>query len=217
MEEDFFHLATGTYDAADLPSLDAALEWLGASIVFLIDWNKARKNLRRLVSGSDAVAILDWAADHGVGHRAYLEIGGDRVVADLLEAASKATGGFYVSLQSALGENGAIDFLHEMLRIASEQLRQGRSALAIRDLLRAELLARVASIADRILDIAVDHAALTLDLANLVHGVLLQRHAATQGAARRANAWEALADRQVVRIRDLCRNDAGIRSVKPAA
>jgi hypothetical protein len=206
MEEDIFHLATGVYEAADTAGLDAALERLGASLVFLIDWNKARKNLRRLVSKSAAVSILDWAAEHELGHRGYLEIGGDVVVGDLLETASKATGGFYTSLQSALGEDGTVEFLREVLRIASEELRRGRSALAIRDLLRAELLARVASIADRIVDIAIDHAALMLDLGNLVRAALLEGRAAPDSVVKRANAWEALADRQVTHIRDLCGN-----------
>ena len=104
MEEDIFYLATGVYDASDMSGLDAALEKLGASVVFLIDWNKARKSLCRLVSKSAATSILDWAADRELGHRAYLEIGGDAVVGDLLETASKATGGFYTSLQSALAK-----------------------------------------------------------------------------------------------------------------
>ncbi len=206
VEDDVFFVATGIFQATDHAALDLALERLGASLVFLIDWNKARKSLRRLVSRSSAIAILNWAADHEVGHRGYLEVGGDAIIGDLLETASKATGGFFTSLQSAVGEDGAVEFLREALRIASEGLRAGRSAMAVRDLLRAELLARVASIADRILDIALDHAALTLDLGNLVRGALLDGHAAADKAAGRAKTWEALADRQVTRIRDLCSN-----------
>ena len=204
LEEDIFYLATGVFEADDMAGLDAALERLGASLVFLIDWNKARKSLRRLVSKSSAVAILDWAADHELGHRGYLEVGGDAVIGDLLEIASKATGGYYTSLQGALGEEGAAEFLREALRLSSESLRAGRTALAVRDLLRAELLAHVASISERIVDIALDHAALTLDLGNLVRGALLDGHAATEAVAARAKNWEALADRQVTRIRDLC-------------
>ena len=206
LEDDVFFVATGVFEAKDCAALDLALERLGANLVFLIDWNRARKSLCRLVSKSSAVAILNWAADHEVGHRGYLEVGGDALIADLLETVSKATGGFFTSLQSAVGEDGAVEFLREALRIASEGLRAGRSAMAVRDLLRAELLARVASIADRILDIALDHAALMLDLGNLVRGALLDGHAAADKAAGRAQAWEALADRQVTRIRDLCGN-----------
>ena len=207
LEEDVFYVATGVFEAKDAAGLEDAVARLGASLVFLIDWNKARKSLRRLIPKSAAVAALDWAADHEVGHRGFLEVGGDNIVADLLETVSKATGGFYISLQSAVGEDGAVDFVREALRIASEGLRAGRSATAIRDILRAELLARVASIADRILDIAIDHAALTLDLGTLVCGALMNGHAATGVVAERAKALESLADRQVTRIRELCGND----------
>ncbi len=197
------YLATGVFEAPDAVALDAALERLGSSVTFLIDWNKARKSLRRLVPKIAAVSILDWAADHELGHCAYLEIGGDTFVGDLLEIASKATGGFYTSLQNALGEEGAVDFLHQVLRIASEELRAGRHPLAIRDLLRAELLSRVASVADRILEAVADHAALTLDLGNLVRNALLEAGPVGSAVAKRANAWEVLADHQVRRVRGL--------------
>ncbi|HUO89845.1 MAG TPA: DUF47 family protein [Rhizomicrobium sp.] len=202
-EEEIFYVATGTIEARDTEALDRTLEQLGASLVFLIDWNKARKSLRRLVPKADATAILDWAADHEVGHRAYLQAGGDALIVDLLETVSKATGGFYVSLQGAVGEEGAITFLHDALRVSCDDLKNARSAVAVRDHLRAELLARVASIGDRIAEIALDHAALTLDLANLARRALLSDGAAESTVAR-AKAWELLADRQVTRIRELC-------------
>ena len=206
LEEDVFYLATGVFEATDLAALDKTLEHLGSSLVFLIDWNKARKSLGRLVSKSVALSLLDWAADREYGHRAYLEIGGDAIVSDLLETVSKATGGFYISLQSALGEEGTSQFLREMLRIASEELRKNRTAPALHDLLRAELLTRIASISDRILDVAIDHASLVLDLGNLVRAALLDGHAAGLKITERAASWEALADRQVTHIRDLCGN-----------
>ena len=206
LEEDIFYLAIGVFEADTVEALESALERLGASLVFLIDWNKARKSLGRLVSKSASIAILDWAADHECGHRGYLEIGGDGLMADLLETVSKATGGFYISLRAALGDEGAVDFLKQTLRIASEELRKGRSPMAIRDVLRAELLARVASIFDRILAVALDHAALILDIGNLVRAALLDRQAAQNELVRRAKTWEALADREVTHIRELCGN-----------
>lgn len=203
-EERIFYVAAGSFEAKDRAALEAALERLGANLVFLIDWNKARKSLRRLLPKAAATTILDWAADHEVGHRGYLQLGGDLIITELLEAVSKATGGFYTSLQSAVGDDGAIEFLREVLRIASDGLKAGRSPLAVRDLLRAELLARVASIADQILDIALDHAALTHDLGNLVCAALFDDEVAANKVVARAEAWEALADHQVGRIRDLC-------------
>ncbi|GBQ85996.1 hypothetical protein AA13595_1781 [Gluconacetobacter johannae DSM 13595] len=206
MEDDIFLVTVGTFEAPDLATLDTALEELGASLVFLIDWNKARKSLGRFVPRREAVAILDWAADHEYGHRAYLEIGGEAVIDDLLETVSRITGVSYTSLQRALGKDDTTIFLRETLRIASETLRDGRSPFVIRDLLQAELMMRVGSVADRILDEAVDHAALILDLGNLVQATLLDTVADPGGAATRAKLWEALADRQVGRICDLSRD-----------
>ena len=203
-EDDIFYVATGVLDAPDTTVLKDALERLGANIVFLIDWNKARKSLRRLVSKSEARSVLEWAAEKEIGHRGYLEIGGDILIADLLETASKATGGFYTSLGAAVGPDCAADFLKEVLRLASEGLRKGRSPIAIRDTLRAELLARVASVSDRIVDVALDHSALMLDLGNLVRRAILERRAAPGEVAARAKRWEALADDQVRKIRELC-------------
>lgn len=205
-EEDYFYLATGRLKTKDVAELESVLERLGASLVFLIDWNKARKSLRRLVSKSAALAILDWAADQEVGHRGYLELGADAMVDELLATVSKATGGFYPTLQSATGTEGAEAYLRDALRVASEGLRAGRSAVAVKDLLRSELLVRLASIGERIIDAALDHAALMLDLGNLVHSALLDPGRAQETMVARAKHWEQLADQQVVRIRDLAGN-----------
>src|ERR1035437_6496173 len=53
---DFF-LVTGRYEAETVAQRVAFLEAVGAMIVFLIDWNKARKSLRSLVANSDAVRV----------------------------------------------------------------------------------------------------------------------------------------------------------------
>ena len=202
LADEAFYVATGVFDAPNVAALDGVLERLGASLVFLIDWNKARKSLSRLVPKSDAIALLGWAADHEVGHRGYLEVGGDTLVGELLATASKVTGEPYTSLRAGVGDEGAVEFLREALRTASEGLRSGRSPMAIRDVLVAELLARAASAADRILDLALDHAALVLDLGNLVRSALIE-HEGAHDVAARAKAWEAKADVQVSRIREL--------------
>ncbi|HWU26028.1 MAG TPA: hypothetical protein VN154_06450 [Rhizomicrobium sp.] len=202
-EDEIFYLATGVLDAQDEKSLGAALEHLGATLVFLIDWNKARKSLRQIVSKDSALELLDWAAKNEVGHRGYLEVGGDAFIVDLLGSVSKATGSFCPSLKTAVGEDGAVDFLRGVMRISSEALRAGRSAQSVRDLLRMELLARLASISDRILDLALDHAAFLLDLGNLVRTTLFDTQWVAEQHARRGREWESKADRLVARIRDL--------------
>ena len=49
-----FYLATGRIEATDADGCRAHLEFLGSRLVFLIDWNRARKRLR----GSDRLALL---------------------------------------------------------------------------------------------------------------------------------------------------------------
>ena len=202
-EDEMFYLATGILDAADEDALDRALEHLGATLVFLIDWNKARKSLRQFVSKEATSEILEWAAEHEVGHRAFLEVGGDALIADLLGSVSKATGSFYASLKGAIGEEGAEEFLRESMRISSEALRAGRSGQAVRDLLRIELLGRLASVSDRILDLALDHAALVLDLGNLVREAIFEPRPQAVAHALRGHDWESRADRIVSSIRDI--------------
>ena len=48
-EGEAFYLVTGRYQAETEEALCAFLEAVGAVLVFLIDWNKARKALRKLV------------------------------------------------------------------------------------------------------------------------------------------------------------------------
>jgi len=44
-----YHLCVGTYQARNKGDLKAYLDHLGSRLVFLIDWNRARKRLQLLV------------------------------------------------------------------------------------------------------------------------------------------------------------------------
>ena len=55
---DVFYLITGRFTANSGEGRDAFLELTGMSLVFLIDWNKARKSLRSLLDGDGATRIL---------------------------------------------------------------------------------------------------------------------------------------------------------------
>ena len=46
LREDLYHLCLGTYEARDRADMLAYLTFLGSRLVFLIDWNRARKRLR---------------------------------------------------------------------------------------------------------------------------------------------------------------------------
>jgi hypothetical protein len=104
-DEGVFYLVTGRCPTNGGNSRDVFLEAVGASLVFLIDWNKARKVLRTWVSTGDAVHILDWAARHRFGHRSFLELGGSELVAAAVRHAAPARIGFGERLDRALGRD----------------------------------------------------------------------------------------------------------------
>jgi hypothetical protein len=70
--EELYHLSLGRFDAEDREGLEAFLAFLGSRIVFLIDWNRARKRLR-LFSREGRDRPAQWAATptrpHGLPRR----------------------------------------------------------------------------------------------------------------------------------------------------
>ncbi|TIU19962.1 MAG: phosphate transport regulator, partial [Mesorhizobium sp.] len=62
------------------------LEALGSRIVFLIDWNRARKRLRLLVGKANATAILAASARRDIGHMGWLEAGAEHLLFDAMES-----------------------------------------------------------------------------------------------------------------------------------
>jgi uncharacterized protein Yka (UPF0111/DUF47 family) len=141
------------------------LEAVGASLVFLIDWNKARKVLRAWVSKSDAVKVLDWAARNRVGHRAFLELGGAELVGSAVNSATPARIRFGERLDRALGRQAAVDFLRAVLRIAAEALLEGSSVRLARDRIGAELVRHLQHLDAALLAIVVRQAGLAREIA----------------------------------------------------
>ena len=82
------------------------LRSVGSRLVFLIDWNRARKCLSRFLKKSNAVIALRWAADHGYGHRAFLEAGGERLIYSALERTAPAHLRYGARLDEVLGSAG---------------------------------------------------------------------------------------------------------------
>jgi hypothetical protein len=70
-----YSVATARFECADDHALDAALEGIASRIVFLIDWNHARKRLHAFVDKEGAIAVLAEAARLDVGHRAWVQVG----------------------------------------------------------------------------------------------------------------------------------------------
>jgi len=217
-EDGVYHLAFGRLRAASSDELDAYLAWLGSRLVFLIDWNRARKRLRMLVRKNEALKLLRWAAENDVGHMAFLRIGAEQAVFDALASLGKAPTAFGARLDDVLGRDGAVEFLRFALRISAEMLVAGQPVSLVLDELRGELFGRMHSVQQTALDHASEQMALTLEIASGVRDCLL--NAKLPGAverfarnAERAKRWEHLADGVVNLARDLAQHNEQAASV----
>jgi uncharacterized protein Yka (UPF0111/DUF47 family) len=217
---DRYYLCTGTWTAPDERELDAFLTHLGSRLVFLIDWNRARKRLRPFVSKRTSVALLRWAAEQEVGHRGFLELGGERLVFEALDYAAKTPLRYGDRLDRVLGEAETVRYLRFVLRAATEYLLAGRSRRFIRDAVRTELLKYFHTAGQTALDLFQRHATYTLELAQGVRrGLLEAAHGdastRTTRQARRAALWEQKADEVVSEIRASLRRSTGTESFEP--
>jgi uncharacterized protein Yka (UPF0111/DUF47 family) len=173
-EADLFYLAQGRFDAQDPPSLRAFLERFGSRIVFLIDWNKARKRLGLLVPNEVAVDVLKWASDNNFGHRGFLKLGGERLIYDALEQAVKTPLRYGEPLHEMIGADVARDYLRYVLQTTATGLLKGQSEALIRDEVRAELFNHFRSAEHRLLAESGRHARIVLRLARGLRGALRQ-------------------------------------------
>jgi len=207
-EGDIFYFVVGRFTARDDGTLDGFLDFLGSRIVFLIDWNKARKALQTFVGKSAAIEILKWAAANEYGHRAFLELGG----ADLVfEAIRRTAGGripYGARLDETLGTDASADFLRRVLRQTCEGLRAGRSVRLIRDEIQADLSQLFESAESALFAVLVRH----LGLARMLAGAIAEAFAHDGPIAepdlpalvRSARRLEEKADRLTVTARDIC-------------
>lgn len=204
-DEEAFYLVTGRLEAAEPEQAHAFLEAIGAALVFLIDWNKARKVLRAWVARGEAVRILDWAARNRIGHRAFLELGGGELVASAVRHATPARIGFGERLDAALGHEMAIDFLKAVLRLSTEAMLGGKSARLVRDRIEAELIRHLERVDTALLAIVIRQAGLAREIAAAIahHLACQQAGRPADGAvlAQRAKRIEEKADRIAIEAR----------------
>lgn len=194
-----FYLVTGQYQSDGTSNRDAFLRAIGSALVFLIDWNKARKLLRTWVTKNDAVDILAWAARHRIGHRAFLELGGAELIGGAVRNAAPTRIGFGERLDQALGREAAVDFLKTVLRVSKETLSAGRSVRLVRDQIEAELIRHLERVDSALLAIVMRQTGLAHDVAALLghHVAALQAGRPVDGTvlAARAGRIEQKADR----------------------
>ena len=207
IEDGVYHLCVGTYQARDHADLEDYLGFLASRLVYLIDWNRARKRLRNFVPKGEAIRLLKWAAEHDHGHMAFLKVGGEQLIYDALDFVAKGETRFGQQLHEILGLREASDYLKSVLRACAEGLIQGEPEAFIQDAVRAELFNYFRTGQQRLYDIAAEHAALVVEIASGIRDSLLQARFA-DGTARlsrnalRAKEWERRADDLVNRARD---------------
>lgn len=204
-------VGTARFDCADLAAADVALEALGARIVFLIDWNRARKRLNRLVAKPLSVAVLTEAAHREAGHMGWLMAGAEQLVFDAMEALSPDHFRVGDRLDGVLGEAEARDFLTEALVLSSNAMQAGQTAALVADQIRLLLSRHVGRHRDEFALLG-EHAAFCQALAEGIRDALAHGHETDVKAARklseRAKVWERKADHLVMRLRDQAAGNA---------
>ena len=200
-----YSVATATFECPDDSALDAALEGIGSRIVFLIDWNHARKRLQAFVDKPDAIAVLAEAAKLQVGHRAWLQAGGERLIFSAMQAAGAGAFRLGDRLDDVMGAADARSFLVAVMRLACDALRAGQPSALVADETRM-LLAQQLRHRTSEFDLLAEHAGYCHALAQaisdgLAHGVESSTTAAETLAAR-AKAWERKADHLVMQSRE---------------
>lgn len=202
MEDGLYHLCVARYEARDQGDLEAFLAFLGSRLVFLIDWNKARKRLRGLLGKNEVQEILKWAADEEIGHMGFLKCGGDELVYRALALAAKGEYRAGMQLQDLLSRDHARQLVQFVFGTATAGLRQGMQLSLIEDEVAAELSRFFRGAEERLLDMAAEHASLVWEVAAGVRDTLLRARLPDwpvhfRRNAARAKAWESQADELV--------------------
>ncbi len=201
-EKGVYHLSTGRYAARDFRDLEAFLTHLGSRLVFLIDWNRARKRLRNFLPNKDCIAVLKWAADNEVGHIAFFNLGGERIIYDaLLQSVPCGE-----PLHQILGREKCMEYFKWVLQTAATGLLAGNSRSLIQDEIKAELLGQLGSAYDGLMGMCEEHASLVIESATAVSDSLLQRDGDFAArSAQKVRIWEGQADELVRKVRILSR------------
>jgi uncharacterized protein Yka (UPF0111/DUF47 family) len=197
-------MVVGHLTADSEAALAQFLSFAGAQLVFLIDWNRARKQLERFVDAATATDLLHWAATERVGHRGFLQAGGAALVETAFQRFEPATVGYGVPLDQLIGAAAASEFLRAVMRIATHGLQQGHSHSLIEDRVEAELQRHVKTTHAQVIDVACEHAMFISAAAERFQRSLsMAGTAAAAGeltdAATLVKRWETHAD-EIVRL-----------------
>jgi uncharacterized protein Yka (UPF0111/DUF47 family) len=201
-----FYESVGTLRPRSRDELVHFLEHLGSRLVFLIDWNRARKALRSFVSKDASLRLLRWAAESACGHRGFLELGGDRLVYDAMAAVIRTPLRFGERLDDVLGPAGAEELLRFALDRSAKGLLDRRPAELIREQVHAYLWSLFDRAGERLLGPLAEHAVIVVELAYAVLAQIRALGRPSHSASRSllvqaAKDLERSADD---RVRELC-------------
>jgi uncharacterized protein Yka (UPF0111/DUF47 family) len=185
------------FNAGNDEQLKDGLEAVASRIVFVIDWNRARKRLQNFVRKSQAQVLLRRAADEEWGHMAWLLAGGEQLVFRAMQAVDSEAFRVGDRLDDVLGEASASDFLLELLHMSSIMLRQQQPVALVAD--RAQmLLSRVLRQRTFEFDLLAEHAAhchaLALALCDALEAGTAVNETQNSSLVLRAKTWERQAD-----------------------
>lgn len=199
-----YQVGKARFKAKEDGMLMNGLEAVAARIVFVIDWNRARKRLQNFVSKPQALALLRRAAKEEWGHMAWLLAGGERLVFNAMQAVDSEAFRVGDRLDDVLGEASAWEFLLELMRISSLMLRQQQPVALVADEARM-LLARVLRQRTFEFDLLAEHAAYCHALAQALSDALENGGALSAANAAdfvvRAKNWERRADQLLIDAR----------------
>jgi uncharacterized protein Yka (UPF0111/DUF47 family) len=200
-----FYLASGRCDAKTSEGCADFLEYLGSRLVFLIDWNRARKQLRGFLRGQDRLVLLDWAAQQEIGHCGFLELGGARPVNLAVEASAGSSMHFGDRLCDVLSDDASLAFLQFVFRSATEGILADTSRSLLHDRIRVCLASHFSNEAHQLLGIAGDHAGLVFEIASLAQSGVRGTPESAHDSDKRAGRFEHDADLLVAKTRDAVR------------
>jgi len=212
-----YHLCVGSYTASDKADLKAFLTHLGSRLVFLIDWNRARKRLQLLVPRREALALLSWAAANDIGHMAFIKSGGERMIIDAIQFVAGGTLSYGVTLDELLGKEAAGSFMRFILKECSHGLLNKRPLALIRDEARVELYKYFHNAQQFLFDLVSNHAALSVEIAASIRDGLLDvssPFSSFEEIGRRAKDWERKADEIVIKARELAKKSEQADAVR---
>jgi len=172
--EDGAEMIVGEYVAASPDALEQFLAHVGSRLVFLIDWNRARKRCELFVNRRDAIALLQWAADANLGHRGFLQAGDAQLIYTALERGAPDRLRLGMRLDDVLGRDATNSFLRAVLRLTSEGIASGHSERLLQDQIQAELQFLTQASGRDAFDAVADHAMFIWSISERVRATVSQ-------------------------------------------